>query len=733
MAAVGYTSGDPRKVDVAGDTMTGALVLPGDPDAALKAATKQYVDNLTGGGSGTYVDVTGDTMTGSLVLSGSNTNLTVGGSGLFSGHVSINATSNASNDPIGPSAAVNTGINVLSSYAGGDDDGVGTDSTGRINLYSYQRANQNAFGENIRNFAMRSDAKTMQAFYMPVDGTKKGGYDPTTRDPKASGVSWKPVVWQGAHYEANNHGSIHGHWELEIADSTGALQGRLEIPFIDQATDGSAALDEATIGVDYTNIRTNLADFSVRAQNIGSGPYSGQNTGLRIGGNNSVNKDLMLSISSDMASSGRRWVVRANTTTEAGANAGTDLQILNYDDSGTVIGTALGIERASGNVTIGAAPPGALAKLHVSPPTTKHGIIVKPASSQGSNSAYAAQLTATTDRLMDSRVTGDGTARLVQYTDGKLEWGDGTNARDVTLFRDAADRLRTNDSLRVDLRLGVGATPGSTDSITVIQTSDANTLNSTNSASGGNVNQPHIRCDSATSGSLFETSRVTGDSVSRFARTIAGAMSWGDGTGGRDTNLYRGAADVLQTDDSFMALGRALGCAQARDAGYAAWSYDYTSIVGGNTATAGVLYLNAIYIPYTVSVTKIHYTVTGAGNTPVSGQNFVAIYNASGTKLVEAGIDSSLGTGRQAVTISSTQLTAGMYWVAILANCASGPSIGSGVGNSTIKSTLFGTDPLTAATLRFATNGTSLTAAPSSITPSSNSGSSAQAFWVAVA
>lgn len=53
MTAVGYTSGDPRKVDVAGDTMTGDLVLPADPDQPLEAATKQYVDNSGGGGGGT--------------------------------------------------------------------------------------------------------------------------------------------------------------------------------------------------------------------------------------------------------------------------------------------------------------------------------------------------------------------------------------------------------------------------------------------------------------------------------------------------------------------------------------------------------------------------------------------------------------------------------------------------------------------------------------------------------
>jgi len=52
MSAVGYTGGDPSKVDVAGDTMTGPLVLPGDPSSPLQAATKDYVDNHSGGGGG---------------------------------------------------------------------------------------------------------------------------------------------------------------------------------------------------------------------------------------------------------------------------------------------------------------------------------------------------------------------------------------------------------------------------------------------------------------------------------------------------------------------------------------------------------------------------------------------------------------------------------------------------------------------------------------------------------
>lgn len=52
MGAVGYTGGDPNKVDIAGDTMTGPLVLSGDPVVALGAATKQFAESQGGGGGG---------------------------------------------------------------------------------------------------------------------------------------------------------------------------------------------------------------------------------------------------------------------------------------------------------------------------------------------------------------------------------------------------------------------------------------------------------------------------------------------------------------------------------------------------------------------------------------------------------------------------------------------------------------------------------------------------------
>lgn len=57
------------KVNKAGDTMTGPLVLPGDPTEDNQAATKKYVDEHAGDGpSGDYLPLAGGTLTGPLTL-----------------------------------------------------------------------------------------------------------------------------------------------------------------------------------------------------------------------------------------------------------------------------------------------------------------------------------------------------------------------------------------------------------------------------------------------------------------------------------------------------------------------------------------------------------------------------------------------------------------------------------------------------------------------------------------
>lgn len=78
MTATGYvsTTGDARKVDVAGDTMTGELVLPdSSPDTSLTAASKGYVDGLIDGlntAIALRALLSGATFTGAVVVDGAN-------------------------------------------------------------------------------------------------------------------------------------------------------------------------------------------------------------------------------------------------------------------------------------------------------------------------------------------------------------------------------------------------------------------------------------------------------------------------------------------------------------------------------------------------------------------------------------------------------------------------------------------------------------------------------------
>ncbi|MEU6181156.1 hypothetical protein [Streptomyces coeruleorubidus] len=379
------------------------------------------------------------------------------------GALTVNQPNGTTTLPLGRAGALNTGINIVSSFAGGEDNGSGTDTTGRLNLYSYQRAQNGSYGETIRHFLMRSDAKAMIAWYGP-----KAGYNETTEEPDES-QGWSPWWWIGAHWEANDNASIHGHGSIEVPDLTGALQTRLEVPFIDQTNPPAPG---QPIGVAITNIRTNLADFTVRAS-----------TGvLRVGAGNTYNKDILLSVSADRNPAGERWKIRANTDTETGSgNAGTNFEIRRHADNGNVLGTAVSIERSTGNVALGESAVSSPARLLVSPPTNKHGVSVIPLASQGNNSAFAAVTTATTDRVLDVRVSGDANARCVVYSDGKHEWGDGTNPRDTNLYRSGADTLATDDSFTIGGVFRAATMQGSTASGGTL------TLRSTANASKGQI------------------------------------------------------------------------------------------------------------------------------------------------------------------------------------------------------------------------------------------------------
>ncbi len=251
-------------------------------------------------------------------------------------------------------------LSLTSSYTGGDDTQAGTDSTTRINLESYQRANYHGYGETIRHYLKRKDAKAMEAWYGPDQL-----YD---SDRNAIGTAFSAWTWVGAHYEANDHNSLHMHWEVEVPDSTGALQGRLEIPFGNPAT--------GEVGLDKTIIKTNLADLNVRCSN-------GQ--ALRLSAVAGNNMDVQFSHDSDGGTAYRRWALRANATAETGSNNGTDFQVLSYDDNGTFMTQSLHIERRTGNVALGSSSP--TAKLDINGSSLRLRTSKTPASASATGTA----------------------------------------------------------------------------------------------------------------------------------------------------------------------------------------------------------------------------------------------------------------------------------------------------------------------------------------------------------
>ncbi|MFF3891792.1 hypothetical protein ACFYY3_01030 [Streptomyces sp. NPDC001812] len=289
---------------------------PGDPASNLVQAVngQQGVVELRAANVGA-VPGTGGTVTGALV---------VDRHGAPAGH------------PIGQAGAAES-LSVTSSFAGGEDEGQPGqfDSTGRLNLYSYQRADVGSYGETIRHFAMRKDSKQMEAWYFP-----SGGYD-ANREPVGS---FKPVVWAGAHWEANNHASNHKHWSVETPSSTGSIETRFEVRF------GNPNVDNAIAGLDKTLIATNLADFVVRCTN---------DQEMRLTSPNGQEKRLVFSRDPEGSPQWRRWVIRSTNESETGANAGSNFQIGRYDDTGTLLDTPFVISRSTGNVTLG---PGLIAR-----------------------------------------------------------------------------------------------------------------------------------------------------------------------------------------------------------------------------------------------------------------------------------------------------------------------------------------------------------------------------------
>lgn len=128
----------------------------------------------------------------------------------------------------------------------------------------------------------------------------------------------------GTHYIADVTlgNNPHKHMSLEVTDSTGALQSRLEFPY----------------DKDSTWIKVIDADFVLTGGKK-----------VQMVGENGVNKDITFGI--DETTVYTRWALRQDSTTESGSNVGSDFKIVRFSDAGVALDSPITIKRSTGLIT----------------------------------------------------------------------------------------------------------------------------------------------------------------------------------------------------------------------------------------------------------------------------------------------------------------------------------------------------------------------------------------------
>jgi hypothetical protein len=118
--------------------------------------------------------------------------------------------------------------------------------------------------------------------------------------------------------------------------------------------------------------------------------------------------------------------------------------------------------------------------------------------------------------------------------------------------------------------------------------------------------------------------------------------------------------------------------------------------------------------------------ITTVGGTLTTGQNLIGLYSSAGTLIASSADQTATWggtTGLKAAALTvqggqSMNLTPGLYWVGLLVNGTTAPVFATGNNNL---SSVMANGRATASKARYATNGTAtITALPTSITPSSN-------------
>lgn len=290
----------------------------------------------------------------------------------------------------------------------------------------------------------------------------------------------------------------------------------------------------------------------------------------------------------------------------------------------------------------------------------------------GTTAAPVAATAVTAAVALGARAAGDSADRLTVSTTGSLGWGGGQAAADAFLRRQAAGVLATDGLLMTGQGLrvqDVSAVPAA----------------------------------------------PTAGSTGLFSRN--GVLGWIDPSG-----------RVFPLDDSSFASSR------PSDQNLAAWNYDPLQATAGSRLVSGTVYLVQFWLRRTTTVSRLWVGLAAAGAGLVTGGCRLGLVDgAAGTVLGSSDVTSAFrGTAGavSAALATPRTLAPGRYYVAVLARGTTPPALARTAGTV---AALDNRPNSSAATARFAVNGTGRTSLPTSFAMASNVTTTAGiTFWAAV-
>jgi hypothetical protein len=175
---------------------------------------------------------------------------------------------------------------------------------------------------------------------------------------------------------------------------------------------------------------------------------------------------------------------------------------------------------------------------------------------------------------------------------------------------------------------------------------------------------------------------------------------------------------------------RAFNQTTPQDHDLLAWNHTIAANSGATGPTSGTVTMMKVWFRQNLTVTNVAISLGAASVTPVAAQNFAGLYDSGGNRLgITADQTANWGTaGFKLMPLTvPVAVTAGAYYVAVLANAATPPTLARG-GIITASAA---NANLTAANAAFATGPAAQTSLPVSIVMASRT-LSANPNWAGV-